>query len=530
MADTARERPRAVLLGVQLGDVEDAQFESSLHELARLGKTLGMDVVGRVTQKRPRLEPGVVVGEGKLKELAGWTGGSGRVHVGPPPRTQRKDQKEEEEEEETPEEDASHDAGSKRAGVVLVDHDLSPSQARNLERATGAEVLDRSAVILAIFQRHARSREARLQVEIARLNYIAPRLREMGTGRDREGGGIGGRGAGESASELDRRKVRDRIAELRQELASIERESGTRRKRRESQNTVALVGYTNAGKSSWMRALTGSGVLVEDKLFATLDTTVRALQPEGATRVLVSDTVGFISNLPHDLVASFRSTLDEARDSDLLVQVVDASDAAFPAQIEVTREVLDSIGAEGPRWMLLNKADRLDAETRERLAQEWPDALLGSVKEPADVALLRERLVSFFERNLEEGLLVVPYTQQKWVAEAHAHGRVISESHDETGTRLVLRASAAVWARLRAGLGQTKAEPKQPEAWEAPPEEKKAVAPVSKKSPAPAKKNVAAPKKKSAAKKKPAAAKKRPAAAKKKTVAKKKTAKRGKKR
>jgi GTP-binding protein HflX len=169
-------------------------------------------------------------------------------------------------------------------------------------------VLDRTAVILAIFQRHARSREARLQVEIARLAYIAPRLRETGGGQDRQGGGIGGRGAGESSHELDRRKVRDRIAELRAELASIERESGTRRKRRGGQNTVSLVGYTNAGKSSWMRALTGSGVLVEDKLFETLGTTVRALAPEGATRVLVSDTVGFIKHLPHDLVASFRST------------------------------------------------------------------------------------------------------------------------------------------------------------------------------------------------------------------------------
>src|SRR5215470_17211995 len=333
MADATRSRPRAVLLGVQLPSVDDGPFRSTLDELARLGKTLGMEVVGRVTQKRPRLDPGAVVGEGKLKELADWTGGSGRVHVGPPPKAEKKEKEEEEEKEEGDGLDSSQGDESKpRAAVVLVDHDLTPSQARNLERATGAEVLDRSAVILAIFQRHARSREARLQVEIARLSYLAPRLRETGGGRDREGGGIGGRGAGESASELDRRKVRDRIAELRAELAAIERESGTRRVRRAQWNSVALVGYTNAGKSSWMRALTASGVLVEDKLFATLDTTVRAIHPESATRVLVSDTVGFIKKLPHDLVASFRSTLEEARDSDLLVQVVDAADAAFPAQ------------------------------------------------------------------------------------------------------------------------------------------------------------------------------------------------------
>jgi GTP-binding protein HflX len=216
---------------------------------------------------------------------------------------------------------------------------------------------------------------------------------------------------------------------------------------------VALVGYTNAGKSSWMRALTGSGVHVEDKLFATLDTTVRALQPETSPRILCSDTVGFISNLPHDLVASFRSTLDEARDSDLLVHVVDAADPAFRAQIEVTREVLDSIGAgRSPRLVVLNKVDRLDAAARARLAAEWPEALLLSAKDPADAAKLRERLVAFFERDMEEAELHVPYAQQRWVAEAHAGGRVVSESHDATGTRLLLRAPPAVWARLRAAL------------------------------------------------------------------------------
>ena len=339
-----------------------------------------------------------------------------------------------------------------RADVVLVDHDLTPSQARNLERATGAEVLDRSAVILAIFQRHARSREARLQVEIARLAYLAPRLRETGGGKDRQGGGIGGRGAGESSIELDRRKVRDRIAELRAELAQIERDAGTRRKRRSEHATVALVGYTNAGKSSWMRMLTGSGVLVEDKLFATLDTTVRALHPETTPRILVSDTVGFIKKLPHDLVASFRSTLDEARDCDLLLHVVDASDASFPAQMEVTRDVLAEIGAtDSPRLLVLNKADRIDADTRDRLATEWPDAILVSAKDPADIAALRERILAFFERDMEEADLFVPYTKQRLVGEAHTNARVLAERHDEAGTHLRLRARPDVLARLRAG-------------------------------------------------------------------------------
>jgi GTP-binding protein HflX len=405
-----------------------------------------------------------VVGEGKLKELAGWTGGTGVVPVGPPGARRRAAAGAEEaaaeeadaasaEQAEIGVEAAPAPEMGGLASVVLVDHDLTPSQARNLERATGAEVLDRTAVILAIFQRHARSREARLQVEIARLSYLAPRLRESGGGKDRQGGGIGGRGAGESAIELDRRKVRDRIAELRAELASIERDAGTRRKRRHEHATVALVGYTNAGKSSWMRVLTGSGVLVEDKLFATLDTTVRALHPETVPRILVSDTVGFIKKLPHDLVASFRSTLDEARDCDLLLHVVDASDPAFPAQMQVTREVLAEIGAdESPRLVVLNKADRLEPETRERLAREWPDAILVSAKDPADVTRLRERILAAFERDMVEEELFVPYTRQRVVGEAHGAARVLSERHDEAGTHLRVRARPEVLARLRAGL------------------------------------------------------------------------------
>ncbi len=465
MIDPARPRPRAVLLGVQLSGVGDAELESSLAELSRLAKTLGLDVVGRVTQKRARLATGAVVGDGKLQELATWTGGTGVVPMGPPQARRRSKSDDDDAEaagdageaaaeaDETAVPDAAPEPAI-RADVVLVDHDLTPSQARNLERASGAEVLDRSAVILAIFQRHARSREARLQVEIARLAYLAPRLRETGGGKDRQGGGIGGRGAGESSIELDRRKVRDRIAELRAELAQIERDAGTRRKRRSEHATVALVGYTNAGKSSWMRVLTGSGVLVEDKLFATLDTTVRALHPETTPRILVSDTVGFIKKLPHDLVASFRSTLDEARDCDLLLHVVDASDASFPAQMEVTREVLAEIGAtDSPRLLVLNKADRIDADTRARLATEWPDGILVSAKDPADVAALRERILAFFERDMEEADLFVPYTKQRLVGEAHTSARVLAERHDEAGTHLRVRARPDVLARLRTGAG-----------------------------------------------------------------------------
>ncbi len=441
--------PRAVLVGVQLQGVSDEEHASSLAELGRLAKTLGLNVIARIAQKRTALAPAAVLGEGKLQELARLTGGTGVVPSGVPAHRIRDDEPEPADtEDEVPEVGAGE-----RASVVLVDHDISPSQARNLEGATGAEVLDRTAVILAIFQRHARSREARLQVEIARLAYMAPRLRAGAGGKDRQGGGIGGKGAGESQIELDRRKVRDRIAELRRELAAIEKDAATRRRRRTTQPTVAIVGYTNAGKSSLMRALTRSDLLVADKLFATLDTTVRALQPETRPRILVSDTVGFIKKLPHDLVASFRSTLDEAREAALLLHVVDAADAAFPAQLEVTAQVLADIEASDvPRLLVLNKVDKVDDAARAALAARYPDALLLSARSPADIAALRERIVAFFEREMVEEELVVPYARQRVVSEIHDSCRVLAETHDERGTRLRVRARPEVVARLRAAL------------------------------------------------------------------------------
>ena len=444
--NTPDTQPRAVLVGVQLPGVTDEEHAASLAELGRLAKTLGLAVAARVSQKRPALAAAAVIGAGKLKELASLTGGRGVVPSGVPAHRARS------EEPEPAEADEGVESGE-RASVVLVDHDIAPSQARNLERATGAEVLDRTAVILAIFQRHARSREAVLQVEIARLAYLAPRLRESGGGQDRQGGGIGGKGAGESHLELDRRKVRDRIAELRRELTAIEKDAATRRRRRTAQPTVAIVGYTNAGKSSLMRALTGSELLVSDQLFATLDTTVRALQPETKPRILVSDTVGFIKKLPHDLVASFRSTLEEAREAALLLHVVDAADPAFPAQIEVTAQVLAEIDSgDAPRLLLLNKIDKLDEERRAALAQAYPQALLLSAKSAADIAGLRERIIEFFEREMVEDELLVPYAQQRVVSEIHASCRVLAEAYDQAGTRLLVRARPEVVARLRAAL------------------------------------------------------------------------------
>ncbi len=467
-ADSAGPRPNAVIVGVQLPSVTSEAFEASLTELERLADTLGLAVVGRITQKRSALAPASVLGAGKLKQLGELTGGSGVLLPYSPPGKKSADEADAEPAQAPDTHDAhdAHDAhdtdddASKpppgtKATLVLVDHELTPGQMRNLEKATGAEVLDRAMVILSIFKRHARTREARMQVEIAQLNYLAPRLREASAGQDRQRGGVGGKGAGESALELDRRKIRDRIAELRKELELVQREADTRRSRRAGvdTSTVALVGYTNAGKSSLMRALTGDEVYVADRLFATLDTTVRVLKPETRPRILVSDTVGFIKKLPHDLVASFRSTLEEAKDASLLLHLVDASDPAWRDQHQVTRQVLTELGAgEHPTLLVLNKADRLTPEQHAALAAELPDAIIMSARDKVEVERLYARIVDFFEQSMQEHEFVIGYDQQRHVAVLHESCRVLEERYDEAGAHVRVRATPAVLGRLRREL------------------------------------------------------------------------------
>lgn len=437
----AGAQPRALLVSVRTPKATDAGAEESLAELKRLVTTLGYRVIGMQSQRQPSTAGVTVVGEGKLKELARFTGGKGYVE-----RAAGKSGQEGEEEQSSPVPDTAIEP-DELATVVVFDCDLSPSQLRNVENALGVEVLDRTGVIIEIFSRHAKTRAARLQIEIARLNYLSPRLREMGAGgKERQSG----RGSGESVLELDRRKVRDRLAELKRELESVQHEQSNRRVQRAEQMCVVLVGYTNAGKSSTMRALTGSDVLVEDKLFATLDTTVRAMQPETQPRILVSDTVGFIKKLPHDLVASFRSTLDEARNASLLLYVVDAADPTFRSQLEVVNEVLREVGVEDtPHVLLLNKSDRLSEAEKEILRGEFPDALLISTRKPEDIQALRERIVQFAESGMNEEEIFVPYTAKGAVGEIRARMRIVHESYEAEGIRLRVRAKAADLDRLK---------------------------------------------------------------------------------
>ena len=448
--ETEAPIPTAVLVGIQTPDIDEVAHDASLEELGRLVKTLGYAVVGTVSQKREGAGAGSLLGTGKLAELAALTGGTGVVgSMAPVPKSKARRRFEAAA---GPTASAAPDADTNatpRPAFVIVDHELSPSQIRNLERATGAQVLDRTGVIVEIFHRHARTREARLQVEMARLKYVAPRMRESSSG----GGRQQGPGAGETTLDLDRRKIRDRLSELKEQLDAIQRDGDQRRTARHDQLRVALVGYTNAGKSSLMRALTGSEVLVEDKLFATLDTTVRTLQPETRPRVLVSDTVGFIKQLPHDLVASFRSTLAEALEASLLLFVVDASDPTHEAQLEVSRGVLREIGADAvPSRLVLNKLDRVDAAGRAALREKHPDAIMLSAHAPADVSALRDTIIAFFEAAMVDDVLVLPYATQGLIGDIYESARVLSETYDETGRVLTVRGLPAAIARLRRSL------------------------------------------------------------------------------
>ncbi len=437
MQTQTQEKPkRAVVAAVQLPSVTEAEFEASVTELRELAKTLGFEVVRTFTQKRASFDTTAYLGVGKRQEIHQYVNNE----LGA--------------------------ADADQIEAILVDHDISPSQARNLEKEIGCAVMDRTMVILEIFHRNARSPAARAQVEIARLGYMAPRLRELAKlagpqGRQRSG--VGGRGAGESHTELDRRKIRDRIAELQLEIVAMDAERQTQRARRQERRSpasVALVGYTNAGKSTLMRALTGSEVLVANKLFATLDTTVRTLHPESVPRVLVSDTVGFIKNLPHGLVASFKSTLDEALDASLLLHVIDASDPGFERQIEVTNEVLDQIGAQDiPRIRIFNKIDHVgdsvaQAECEAALSAKYPSSIVMSARRPDEVAKLHKTIVDFFQQNLVEDELFLPWSAQQLRSEIYASCKVLDERADDQGAFFRVRGEPGVLKRLREQLDQ----------------------------------------------------------------------------
>jgi GTP-binding protein HflX len=397
-------RDRAVLVAVDHG--VGWGLEESLRELTALARTAGATIVGTATQRLERTSPRTYVGSGKAEEIAVL-------------------------------------ARERRADLVIFDDDLTPSQQANIEALIpDTKVLDRTALILDIFALHAASREGKLQVELAQMEYLLPRLRGLWRHLERLGGGIGTRGPGESQLETDRRLARRRIAELRKELAHVSSERDLRRKSRARSGVfrIALVGYTNAGKSTLLNTLTHAHVGAEDQLFATVDPTTRKLElPEGRA-ITLTDTVGFINKLPHGLVEAFKSTLAEVRESNLLLHVVDASHPQMIEQIQAVEEVLGEIGASAaPTVRVYNKSDLTDAATLDRLKARHPSAAFTSARDGVGLQELLVRIATEAAREGRTMTVLVPYTRGDMVQLAHESAHVVSEEHVEDGTRLVVR-------------------------------------------------------------------------------------------
>jgi GTP-binding protein HflX len=411
---------RVVLVGVWTeGTAADA--DNSLTELAALAETAGSEVLDGLVQRRSRPDPSTYVGRGKVAELRDVVLSTG-------------------------------------ADTVICDGELSPSQLRNLEGQVKVKVIDRTALILDIFAQHAKSKEGKAQVELAQLQYLLPRLRGWGEAMSRQAGGsasgnggVGLRGPGETKLETDRRRINYRISRLKREIAGMATIRDTKRagRRRRSVPSIAIAGYTNAGKSSLINRLTGAGLLVENALFATLDTTTRRARAADGREYTYSDTVGFVRHLPHQLVEAFRSTLEEVADADLVLHVVDASHPDPQEQVRAVHEVLADVGADKVTELLVvNKTDAADEETLLRLKREWPGAVFVSARTGAGVAEVRAAVEERLPWPAVEVRACVPYDRGDLVARAHSTGEVLHTEHTGDGTALHVRVDEALAAEL----------------------------------------------------------------------------------
>ena len=415
LEDTAIRPERSWLVGIQTDRVGKHEAESLLRELGSLAETLGLEVVGTTSVRVRDRNPALFLGTGKADEIVASAKGA--------------------------------DADS-----ILFDHVMSPVQQRNWEELSGLKAYDRSELIIRIFAGRALTREASLQVELAELEYAIPRLAHSYSALGRQRGGrYGTKGKGEQKLELDRREIERRIHEIKEELKTVRTSRDTQRKRRERQAVprAAVVGYTNAGKSSLLNALCDSGVMAEDKLFATLDPTTRRMAAGKGGSLLLTDTVGFVRNLPHGLVEAFKATLEEAALADLLVEVVDASDPESERHMETTNEVLNEIGAgEIPRVVVLNKADLIDEATSVGLASRHPEALLTSIKTGAGLAEVRAAVEAALVAKDEVGSYRIPDAEYALVALLHREAQVLGESREDDATVVEARVPERVAKRL----------------------------------------------------------------------------------
>ncbi|GAB6182259.1 GTPase HflX [Desulfotomaculum defluvii] len=400
---------RAILVGVKLPGSKEHQIQESLDELASLADTAGAAVVGSFVQNRQYIDSATFIGKGKVEELAEYC--------------QETD-----------------------ANMVINDRELSPAQARNLEERLGVKVIDRTQLILDIFARRAQTKEGKLQVELAQLKYLLPRLIGLGTQLSRLGGGIGTRGPGETKLEVDRRRIRKRISDLEQELKEVQRHRSLLRKNRTNEPfpVISLVGYTNAGKSTLLRTLTGADVLVEDKLFATLDPTTRCISLPNNDKVLISDTVGFIQNLPHHLVAAFRATLEEVQEADLLLHVVDASHPNYEGQTRAVEAVLQSLHVlDKPIITVFNKVD-LVKDMQELPFTEDPRVYISAANN-LGIKQLLDTITTVLKQRYSVLKLTVPYDKTNLVAILHQKGKVLQEKYISQGIEIEVEINN-VWA------------------------------------------------------------------------------------
>lgn len=392
---------RVILVGVWTeGSVKDA--ENSMEELAALAETAGSKVLDALIQRRDKPDPATFIGSGKVSELKAIVKSTG-------------------------------------ADTVVCDGELSPSQLRNLEDKVKVKVVDRTALILDIFAQHAKSKEGKAQVELAQMSYMLPRLRGWGDSLSRQAGGIGGRGPGETKIEVDRRRIRDKMSKLRREIGDMKVARDTKRqeRKRNSIPSVAIAGYTNAGKSSLLNRLTNAGVLVQNALFATLDPTVRRSETSDGRTYTLSDTVGFVKHLPHDLIDAFKSTLEEVSGADVIVHVVDGSHSDPLGQIKAVRGVIADIGgARIPEIIALNKADIADPQVIAQVLIQEPDAYLISVHSGVGIEKLIRAIESSLPRPRIEIRTILPYDRGDLVSQIHEQGEIISQEYLPEGTSL----------------------------------------------------------------------------------------------
>ena len=413
-----RAAERAILVGAPPAHMPHSVADEHLRELGRLADTAGAEVVGTVVQRLDAPHPRFYVGSGKVDHIREL-------------------------------------AEEREAGLVVFDDELSPAQGRNLEQAIGVRVVDRAELILDIFASRARTSEAQMQVELAQLEYLLPRLRRMWTHLSRIRGGIGLRGPGETQLETDRRIISRRIRDLREKLRVVERRRETQRRSRSGEFQVALVGYTNAGKSSILSALSGADIFIEDRLFATLDPSTRVVELEPGMKALVTDTVGFIRKLPHHLVASFSATLEEAMTADVLLHAIDASHSGWEEQKEVVEDVLRQLGlAERPTILVFNKVDRLthgeEIAFRNRVGALFEEsAVFTSAIEAEGLAELKALLLDALRKQRPEVLVQIPYADGEALATVYREGEVLRRDEDGGSIGILARLPRATLGRLR---------------------------------------------------------------------------------